>query len=149
MKTKAVPILLVIMLILSHIFSFPQQPVSSLSFVHGIGALVYLCVWGMLLWYSVKVLSKRLLVLYNVFWILSIILLLLSGWAFGIGFRRSLPPMLDIITHLVMWIGEMFFAPLQGFALIPIPESILFWILIFTPLFMLGLGVIAMRKIKG
>ena len=73
MKAKVVPISLIIVLVLFHIFSDSNQMMSSITFIHGIGTLVYLCVWGLFLWYSVKVMSKGLLVLYHAFWLLSII----------------------------------------------------------------------------
>ena len=96
-------------------------------------ALVYLGIWCVFLWYSVRTKSKGLLRLYQVFWLLLAMFGLIS-----LGMNANL------LTALIAVLLLFPIAPLiDGFWVIGAPDVIPFFIL---PFLMFLLGIIMKRK---
>ena len=140
MKDRLISVGLVVALVLLHLFASSVRPI---SLGNAIYTVVYLCVWGLFLWHSVRIRSRVLLTLYQVFWLLLMVSFPLAILTFGIGWRRLLPRGLDFIAYVFMRGWDDLFLPLRGLELIP-GDGFIFGIVIFSfPLLMLLVGTIA------
>ncbi|MCL2368989.1 MAG: hypothetical protein FWC72_08320 [Oscillospiraceae bacterium] len=140
MKLKVLPIALIAILVLLHIFASPFRPISLAQLIH---AVVYLCAWAFFLYYCAKIKSKGLLRFYLAFWSLAVILFLAAVFAFGIGFRRTLSPVTEFVLYLVFRGYEIVHAPLIGLEIRLISGA---WLSILVPVLMVLAGFIVRRK---
>ena len=139
MNRKIVPISLIASLTLLHILPHLFRPLNHPFFRTGFlfYTLIFLCLWGLLLWYSVKTESKGLVRLYQLFWLLMAMLGLYASLAMFIVFATDFPFIWFMALPL------LFEPPLNGFRMFGMSEFMTFFIL---PLLMFLLGVVAKWK---
>jgi len=142
MKAKIVPISLITALALLYLLPFLNQFLSWHPPIPRAGSLIYslifLCLWGVFLWYSIKRKSKGLVRLYQLFWLLMTLLrpFIFVQMFFGVILRI---PFVETLIRVPLLLEP----PLGGLWMFGMPESSTFFGL---PLLMFILGIVAKRK---
>ena len=142
MKAKMVPIAIITVLILFHLLAGQFHSLLRPAFFRPgafIYSLVYLCIWSLFLYHSVKTNSRGLLMLYQVFWLAMTMLhpLIYLSFLFAMG-AHSLP-----VGEFAMFLYIYPRVPLAGLWRFGMSEFLSFFI---VPLLMFLIGVVVKRK---